>query len=188
MKKKQQISNSREELISMILGLGVVILVVIVIINFVIRSKGNISVPGISTTREQIVALTTPGNLNNANVNVYEVKKGDSLWSIAVLKYNDGYAWTKIASENKLQNASIIEVGQKLVLPNLTIVNLEKTENEVSVTTTADTYTVQKNDSLWKIAVSQLGDGYKWTQVWNLNKNKIVDSNQLEVGMILRLR
>jgi len=187
MKKKQQISNSREELISMILGLGVVILVVVVIINFVVRNKGNISVPGISVN-EQKIALTTPG-LNNTNVNVYEVKKGDSLWSIAVDKYKDGYAWTKIASENKLKNASVIEIGQKLVLPNLATVTLEKTESVNKITTsTADTYTVLKNDSLWKIAVSQLGDGYKWTQILNLNKNIIANANKLEVGMILRLR
>lgn len=46
----------------------------------------------------------------------YTIVKGDSLWTIAVRAYGDGFQWTKIASENKLENPDIIHVGNTLVL------------------------------------------------------------------------
>ncbi|KKP40740.1 hypothetical protein A2130_04125 [Candidatus Woesebacteria bacterium GWC2_33_12] len=46
----------------------------------------------------------------------YEVVKGDSLWSVAVRAYGDGYSWVKIARENQLINPNIIHPGNILVL------------------------------------------------------------------------
>ncbi len=51
--------------------------------------------------------------------NVYVVQKGDSLWTIAVAKYNDGYKWVEIAKANNLSNPSKIETGMKLVIPDI---------------------------------------------------------------------
>ncbi|OIP87760.1 hypothetical protein CO009_01235 [Candidatus Shapirobacteria bacterium CG_4_8_14_3_um_filter_35_11] len=176
--------ESREELVSMFLGLGVVIVAVLVIFNFVIKSKGNISLPGISTKTEQNL-LTTPGKINNIDSGLYEVIKGDSLWNIAVKKYGNGFLWTKIASENKLINVSVIEVGQKLVLPVISEAEIKSAPKPIAV---IENYKVRVGDSLWKIATSQLGSGYKWTQIWNLNKNKIGNPDRLEIGMMLKLR
>lgn len=176
--------NSREELISMFLGLGVVILVVVMIFNFIIRRKGNVSLTGLTTN-----VLTTPGPLSSTENNTYEVKKGDTLWSIALTKYKNGHMWTRVATENKLKNASVIEVGQKLILPDLTEVEikteLSKADKSLVV---IESYKVVRNDSLWKIAVKQFGNGYKWTQIWNLNRSKINDPNRLEIGMVIKLR
>ena len=47
----------------------------------------------------------------------YTVAKGDSLWSIAVRAYADGYKWTEIAKANSLSNPNVIEAGQVLKLP-----------------------------------------------------------------------
>lgn len=51
----------------------------------------------------------------------YSVVKGDSLWKIAVRTYGDGFQWVKIWQNNRdiLNNPSKIEIGTKLVLPNL---------------------------------------------------------------------
>jgi len=183
---KNILPESREELVSMFLGLGVVIVAVVIIFNFVMKAKGNISIPGISTKNEQI-ALTTPGVEKSIGENVYEVKRGDNLWNIAVAKYGDGFMWTKIASENKIKNASSIEVGQKLTVPTLTQVEKVTVAKDKTEIVTVN-YQVKRGDSLWKIAVTQLNDGYKWTQIWNLNRNKIADPNRLEVGMMLKLK
>lgn len=49
----------------------------------------------------------------------YTVEKGDSLWTIAVRAYADGYQWTKIWEANKqaIANPDLIEAGMLLKLP-----------------------------------------------------------------------
>lgn len=47
---------------------------------------------------------------------VYTVKKGETLFDIAVKVYGDGYRWGEIARANKLRNPNHIEAGQKLVI------------------------------------------------------------------------
>lgn len=49
----------------------------------------------------------------------YSVAKGDTLWSIAVRAYQDGYQWPKIYQANRgtIDNPDLIEVGMQLTLP-----------------------------------------------------------------------
>lgn len=47
----------------------------------------------------------------------YTVAKGDTLWSISLRAYADGYRFPEIAKANNIVNVNKIEVGQKLVLP-----------------------------------------------------------------------
>jgi nucleoid-associated protein YgaU len=47
----------------------------------------------------------------------YTVQAGDTLWSIAERRYNDGYRWLEIARTNKLTNPDVIHVGNVLRLP-----------------------------------------------------------------------
>lgn len=47
----------------------------------------------------------------------YIIVKGDSLWTIAVRAYQDGYQWVKIARENNLSNPNIIHPGNSLIIP-----------------------------------------------------------------------
>ncbi len=47
----------------------------------------------------------------------YTVVSGDSLWSIAMKIYADGYKWTEIAKANNLANPDLIFAGNVLQLP-----------------------------------------------------------------------
>lgn len=47
----------------------------------------------------------------------YTVEKGDTLWSISVRAYGDGYQWTKVAQANNLKHPNVIHTGNTLVLP-----------------------------------------------------------------------
>jgi LysM repeat protein len=105
--------KSSEELVSMLLGLAIVIVVVSLIFNFIQRKKGTVEIPGSSDIALSDQALKD----KEAQQGFYVVQKGDNLWKIAEKKYNNGYAWVKIAKENNLKNASVITVGQKLKMP-----------------------------------------------------------------------
>ena len=47
----------------------------------------------------------------------YTVEEGDSLWTIAVRAYGDGYKWVDIANRNNLVNPDLIHPGNQFVLP-----------------------------------------------------------------------
>lgn len=61
---------------------------------------------------------TAPAATNAISGNSYDVVKGDTLWSISVRAYNDGYQWPKLAQANGLtDNPGLIEVGMTLTIP-----------------------------------------------------------------------
>lgn len=75
--------------------------------------------------------------------NIWTVQKGESLWAIAEMKYNDGYKWVDIARSNKLSNPGSIHAGDKLKLPSIGL-----NEQTIATVTTHDeenNRTVQKN-------------------------------------------
>jgi nucleoid-associated protein YgaU len=49
------------------------------------------------------------------------------------------------------------------------------------------TYTVEKNDSLWKIAKKQYGDPYKWPVIYRANEDKIRNPNLIHPGQELQI-
>jgi nucleoid-associated protein YgaU len=73
--------------------------------------SGDILSDGVSTSRY----------LENSKISgsVYKIVEGDTLWSIAVRAYGDGYQWVKISSINKLSNPDLIFPGDSLQLPRI---------------------------------------------------------------------
>lgn len=76
----------------------------------------------LSIPKAEVKLEPTQETLVQSSANViegteYTVQKGDSLWSIAVRAYQDGYKWPKISEASNLPNPNQIEVGMKLVLP-----------------------------------------------------------------------
>lgn len=49
------------------------------------------------------------------------------------------------------------------------------------------TYTVKPGDTLWRIATGTLGDGRRWPEIFELNRDKIARPEDLQPGMVLRL-
>lgn len=48
----------------------------------------------------------------------YDVKRGDSLWSISVRKFGDGRYATELARLNKILPEAILHIGQRLIVPD----------------------------------------------------------------------
>ncbi|MGE5708083.1 MAG: glucosaminidase domain-containing protein, partial [Bacteroidota bacterium] len=64
--------------------------------------------------------------------------------------------------------------------------NSQKTEENQKAS--GGSYTVQKGDSLWKIAQECLGDGGRWRELYDLNRGAIGDNpNLIQPGMVLTL-
>lgn len=122
-------------------------------------------------------------------VKKYQVREGDSLWTIAQSAYGSGYNAIDIAQANKLENPDIIEPGQKLVIPN--VKPKEPTLGEAVGATTGQVvqkpqnYLVQEGDSLWKIAEQFYGDGYVWVKI--AQANSLPDANFIYAGTQLLL-
>jgi nucleoid-associated protein YgaU len=169
--------KSKEDVISMFVGLAVVILVAVLIVNLVSRNKGQVDIPG---TSDQ-VALTKPltnVEQNNLTEVTYKVVKGDYLSKIAKEKLGSGSKWVEIAKLNNLKNPNVLLAGQELKMPTSAV---------VTTLVGGQAHQVVRGDSLWKIAVKTYGDGYQWVKIWQENKVKLRNPDLLEIGMTLQL-
>ena len=95
--------------------------------------------------------------------NIYVVKKGDSLYSIA---RENNTTVSELKTINKL-TSDVLTIGQTLLLPSATVI--------------ADTYTVQKGDTLYGIA-NKLG-----TTVSELKNTNNLTSDTLSIGQVLKI-
>lgn len=128
---------------------------------------------------------------SNGKTQVHTVAAGENLWVIAEKYYKSGYNWVDIAKANNLSDPSVITSGMKLTIPNVTpklatVQTASPTDTSVyGPKITGSTYTVQKGDHLWGIAVRAYGDGYKWVEIARVNN--ITTPNVINVGLVLKL-
>lgn len=83
----------------------------------------------------------------------------------------------KVYKEPKIRKIDLTPKGAK--------VSNEKNRVDNSVAPT--TYKVVKGDSLWKIAKKFYGDGSKWKDIFELNKNIVKNANSIKPGQVLKL-
>lgn len=69
--------------------------------ELIIPKVGDINGDGIKTTEP-------------VKADQYVIAQGDTLWSIAVKLYGDGYKWVSLAQANNLSNPNVIHVGNVL--------------------------------------------------------------------------
>jgi nucleoid-associated protein YgaU len=64
-----------------------------------------------------------------------------------------------------------------------TVTNTRPTETAPAV----KTYTVKSGDTLWNISKQYLGNGSRYTEIYNLNKDKVKNPNLIYAGQVLTL-
>lgn len=170
LKKLLKTIKLNESSISLVLGIIVVLIAGILISKNIKNNSGSIP-----------QELLNEKNSIESTEKTHKVVKGENLWQISVKYYGDGFKWVDIATENRIANASEIEVGQELVIPD--IEKMATADETISITT--DNYTIEKGDSLWSIAVRSYGDGYQWTKI--AKENNLSHPSLIHVGNVIKL-
>ncbi len=185
--QKLLISTVKERYFNLMLGMIVSLLISTFLYKLMVKNftfKIAFSLPKIQKqSLPKIPNLPAPPN------RTYLVKEGDDLWHIAEKFYGSGFNAFDISLANKIDPNSSIEVGQKLIIPN--VKRREPTVGDISaastsqVTYTEGKYVVQPGDSLSLIAFKVYGDLYAWPRI--LQANNLLYPDMIEVGMVLSI-
>jgi len=182
--------QSSESTISMILGIVVVVAVGVLLVRYFqgvsfkenipeiltgtsVKSENENNVPTGSLSKEKTTdkATTSSGK--------YIVQAGDSLWKISVKFYGTGFSWAKISQANNIKNPGLIEVGQELTIPSLSLAQ------NIGEPITGSKYTIVKGDNLWNISVRAYQDGFKWQEI--AKANNLVNPRIIHPGNVLTI-
>jgi nucleoid-associated protein YgaU len=140
--------------------------------------------------------LQTTSYAASTEVVYYKVQSNDNLFKIARKHYGDGQEWIRIfeANRDSMQDSNSLYVGQKLLIPDITV------ENETSEAVVApvsgrrrdterssgvDTHTVQAGDNLYRIAEKYYDDPSEWISILEANEDTIEDEGLLKKGQVL---
>lgn len=137
--------------------------------------------PRLKTLFKETRKFTVTTKVKGA-VTMYQVSKGDSLYSIAADLLGSGARWREIyaANQGKISSTYLLHPGQRLVVPT------PRAVPEVHVAEAHPTakgmpanspipgagvrYKVANGDSLYVIAAKQLGNPLRWKEIVALNK------------------
>jgi nucleoid-associated protein YgaU len=145
------------------------------------------------------------------NRDVVAVQSGNSAWSIADAHLGDGMRWRELwelnhgvvqADGRAWNDPQELRVGWLLKLPSATGETPQAAPPPVASEATADpvttigarTYTVERGDSLTRIAREQLGDPTRYREIFDLNRGvdqpdgrHLTDPNLIVTGWQLQL-
>lgn len=130
---------------------------------------------------DQVLRIITNSNVHGSESNsigaktYYTIRRGDSLWYIA-RRY--GTTVQNIVNWNNIQNPNLIYPGQRLILYG----NFTSTNNSSNSNNNTVYYTVQRGDTLWRIARR-----YRTTVRRIASINGITNPNLIYSGQILKI-
>ncbi len=94
----------------------------------------------------------------------------------------------KIETDNRIAVINTNAIPEKAAEEKTSSTPVPKEEAEAPEdSNTSDTYVVVKGDFLWKIAKTLYGDGSKWIDIYEWNKDTITNPNDLQIGQKLIL-
>jgi len=82
------------------------------------------------------------------------------------------------------------EAREKLILAAGNVMGVAKVEEEIAVAAAepeASFHTVEKGDTLWKVAEKACGNGSKYQAIFEANKPMLSDPDKIYPGQVLRI-
>ncbi|MBS2000459.1 MAG: LysM peptidoglycan-binding domain-containing protein [Cyanobacteria bacterium SZAS LIN-5] len=120
----------------------------------------------------QIPAAGDATQAAQAAPSTYTIRAGDCLWNIAKDQLGAPTRWSEIYK----MNTDVLGSNPSMIHPGTTI-NLPGGGSDIaSAGAEHGTYIVKAGDNLWDISKHVNGDGSKWGEIYNLNKD-IIGSN-----------
>lgn len=131
-------------------------------------------------------------------VRMITVKEGDSLSELAAEHLGSAGNWRRIMAVNEdvLEDPKLLREGMKLRIP---VDDLERAAEDAERALAGDgdptdprpsaarTYTVQAGDNLFSIAARTLGDGERFKEIYQANRDKLSSADAIRPGMTLKL-
>ena len=179
-------STIKEKYISFSLGFIVFLVVSIILFQYALI---NLKPLTSKIQSKEKAPLKKENIIIKEKTNTYTVRSGDQLFVIAEKIYGSGLNMKDIMKVNNITDPNLLEVGQKLIIPD--VKSKYPTEGEVSdtaaktdkVTLKGEKYVVKAGDTLATIALQAYGDSYSWIKI--ANANDLSNPNNLEVGKTL---
>ncbi len=126
---------------------------------------------------EKSKTTTSRGSSSSQNGNVIHiVKQGDSVWSIAKAY---GVTTDSILKENNLTESSVLQIGDKLMVPNAKKTDSTSDSNNTS-NAASSTHTVVSGDT-----ASEIAEDYGVSLSALLKANNLTEKSVLKIGQVL---
>ncbi|HEY9676570.1 MAG TPA: LysM peptidoglycan-binding domain-containing protein [Drouetiella sp.] len=114
----------------------------------------------------------------------YTIRAGDNLWNIAKDHLGSGMKWSELYK----MNADVLGSNPALIQPGTNIQLPGDPSNIASAGAEHGSYIVKAGDNLWNIEKGISGDGSKWGEIYNLNKDVIgANPSLIRPGMELHM-
>ena len=130
---------------------------------------------------------------------------GDTNYAVALAAFNKEEGFVKMDQPEANEwvakpNREILDQRFPHLIRRLTPSNINNLRNQATMNTGTDaaaktaaananypTYRVGKGEQLFEVARKTLGDGYRWSEIYALNKDLLRDSTELRPDMMLKL-
>lgn len=156
------------------------------------KSSGGVVPTGTGSTAGteplyQVKPVTPPAAAASSE---YTVKSGDTLEGIARTQLGDGQKWKSIVEMNPGLDPKSLKVGQKIKMPAGGTASAKEASAPAggAASSSTNTYTVQKGDTLVAIARKFYGGDSDWKRILDANSSVLKgDAAALRPGMKLTI-
>jgi nucleoid-associated protein YgaU len=137
----------------------------------------------------------------------YRWQQGDGWVKLAERLYGNGAKFSLLKNAN--EGRDDIQPGEQILVPIFDVESMaqapaatpgeqpaakpattsdkKSTKKAALVSTGGKVHEVKKGESLWKIAKSELGDGNRWKEIYELNKDQMKSPEAVRLDMKLKL-